>query len=59
MKKTVNTAHNLSSQADIRSVGVYYLLAYAMSWAIWLFLIAFPQFDKQWGSPYSVYMVGG
>jgi CubicO group peptidase (beta-lactamase class C family)/membrane protease YdiL (CAAX protease family) len=59
MEKTMGraraAAHEPSSWADTRRAGVFYLLAYAISWLSWVLMIAFPQLD---GRPRVLWRVG-
>jgi membrane protease YdiL (CAAX protease family) len=41
------SAHEPSSQVQARRAGVFYLLAYAISWLSWMLLIVFFQSDRQ------------
>jgi membrane protease YdiL (CAAX protease family) len=41
------SAHEPSIQVNTRRAGVFYLLAYAISWLSWILLIAFFQSDRQ------------
>ena len=45
--RTAASAHEPSSQASIRRAGVFYGLAYAISWLSWTLLMTFPQLDRQ------------
>jgi membrane protease YdiL (CAAX protease family) len=47
MARAMASAHGLSSQAGVRRAGVFYLIAYAISWLSWMLLIKFPQLDGQ------------
>ena len=53
--RAVAAAHEPSSQTDVRRAGVFYLIAYAISWSSWVLLIAFPKLD---GSPRILWTVG-
>jgi membrane protease YdiL (CAAX protease family) len=55
MSRTQVAAHEPSSQVNVRRAGLYYLLAYAISWLSWFLLIAFPQLD---GRPRVLWKVG-
>jgi membrane protease YdiL (CAAX protease family) len=50
MEKTIGragtAAHEPSSWASVRQAGVFYLIAYAISWSSWALLISFPQLDS-------------
>jgi membrane protease YdiL (CAAX protease family) len=49
------SAHEPSSQVNARRAGVFYLIAYAISWLSWILLITFPQLD---GQPRLLWKVG-
>ena len=55
MSRTQTAVHEQSSQVGVRRAGVFYLIAYAISWLSWMLLIAFPQLD---GQPRVLWTVG-